>query len=114
MEEEILNYFNDTFHKVVISGKNLICLKVLDNKYRKYYTGVTLNYICYDLLKAKYRKSDVAKVILKLYENEQIKMLKCPHVRNFVIENKIGNWGTFPGRYNTDNKNYLKQFIKDE
>lgn len=113
MEEEILNYFNDTFHKVSNNGKNLTCLKVLDNKYRKYYTGVTLNYVCYDLLKAKYRKSNVARVILKLYQEQKIRMLFCPNVKEYVIENEVANYAS---KYNTYDsyENYLKQFIKDE
>ena len=44
IKEEILNYFNI---KVLPNTykHSRIALKVLDNKYRKYYTGVSLQYI---------------------------------------------------------------------
>jgi len=113
IEKEILKYLNDTFtffNKE--TGRTFNCLKVLDNKYRKYYTGVTLNYICYNLLKAKYSKSDVSKVLINLYENNQLKMLYCPNVKKYVIENKKGNYGS-NYYYGTSSIKYLEKFIKD-
>lgn len=107
IKEKILNYLN----------KN-VALKVLDNKYRKYYTGVTLNYICYDLLKAKYKKSDVCEVLLELHRETKIKSLFCPHIKNYVFENKkSGHYGfdSNSGYCLYSKKNlheYLKSLIK--
>lgn len=98
-------------------------LKVLDNKYRRLYTGVTLNYIVYDLLKAKYKKSDVAKHLLELHKSGGCRSLYCPNVDNYVIESPRSgheNFNTENGGGNntyTRNRNlhtYLKQFIRHE
>lgn len=116
LEEQILNYFSNTNKK---HGK--ACLRVLDNKYRMYYTGVTLNYITYNLLKAKYRKTDVAKIILKLQMEDKIRSLFCPNVKQYVFETLYtGNYSFSPStgtndwrpKYNVHT--YLKSFIKDE
>ena len=112
MEEEILNYFNS-------SGDST--LAVLDNRYRHYYTGVTLNYITYDLLKAKYRKSDVAKTLIELLKNKSIKSLWCGNVKNYVFENlKTPHWkfnsetGTHDMFFGYNIYKYLNTFIKNE
>ena len=114
MEEILLKYFT----------KLEASLEVLDNKYRKSYSGVTLQYVVYDLLKAQYRKSDVAKALLQLHKSMQIKSIYCPNVDNYVfmspyslITNFNHETGDNPqGRY-TQGYNlhkYLKQFIKNE
>jgi len=94
-------------------------LHVLDNRYRKYYTGVTLNYITYDLLKAKYRKSDVAKCLKELHLNGKIKSLRCPDIKQVVFENNQSMHVNYVrGGYGSTNievlHEYLNQFIKDE
>lgn len=114
IEKKILDYFNDTT-KHSIGSKGYFSFKVLDNKYKKYYTGVSLQYICYDLLKAKYRKSDVAKTLYNLYINQKIKCLYCPHVKKYVFGNiamvytGLYSEGGLPA-YQT-RIDYLKQFI---
>lgn len=112
MEEKILDYFNN-------SGNST--LTVLDNHYRHYYTGVTLNYITYDLLKAKYHKSDVAKTLIELLKNKSIKSLWCGNVRNYVFENlKTPHWrfdsetGTHGMWIKFNVYEYLNTFIKNE
>ena len=92
-------------------------LEVLDNKYRKYYTGVTLNYITYDLLKAKYKKSDIAKVLKKLVLEKEIKSLFCPHIKKVVFEPKAStHWNFIESGYGAYNEKYfveyMNQFIK--
>lgn len=116
MEEILLQYFT----KERKDGY----LNVIDNKYRKFYSGVKLNYIVYDLLKAKYHKSDVAKCLLKLHKEEKIKSIYCPDVDNYVFENPtttLSNFnpetgdnphGCYTKGYNVHK--YLKQFIKNE
>lgn len=108
MEEEILNYLN--------AGS---LLKVLDNKYRKHYTGVTLNYITYDLLKGKYKKSKVAECLLKLHKENQIKGLYCNNVNNYVLQPKTSlnlNFSIINGTHTYFPKRnlhkYLETFIK--
>jgi hypothetical protein len=115
MEEILLEYF---------TKRDDAYLDVMDNKYRKYYTGVTLNYITYDLLKAKFKKSNVAKCLLKLHQESRIKSIYCPNVKNYVFENfkyMAGNFdpqtGQHVGGYYTKGYNlhtYLNQFIKNE
>lgn len=119
LKEILLDYFNN-------SNPHTNKLKVIDNKYREYYTGVTLNYITYDLLKAKYHKSDVAKVLLELQINSEIKSLRCPDVKNYVFEktSHTGSYsrlspvtGTYDSKYMPTEYNvhkYLKSFIKNE
>lgn len=113
MEEEILKYLTP----------DKAYLKVLDNKYRRRYTGVTLSYITYELLKAKYKKSEVAKTLLKLQMEQKIKSLFCPDVKKYVFMSvKIGYWyfNHITGAHSDYGKskynvhNYLKQFIKHE
>lgn len=116
MEEltnKILNYFN--------KNKDDCKLEVLDNKYKKYYTGVTLNYITYDLLKAKYRKSNVAEVLLNLHKNGEIHSLYCGDIENIVFESKKSeHWNFNPKtgvhQYKSNNNlhEYLKKFIKND
>lgn len=113
MEEEILNYFNHSYPKGNV-------VKPIDNKYCKYYTGVTLRYITYSLLKAKYKKSEVAKCLLDLHKSGKIKGLYCNGVKNYVIQPK----GTYNGNFSqiTGDSNwgvpginlhkYLETFIK--
>lgn len=114
IKEKILEYLNSTEKK----GMYPFCLKVLDNKYRNYYTGVTLNYITYELLKAKYKKSNVAECLVELYENNEIKSLYCGDVKNVVFESKRSPHGTFSSTSSYDEKytlqyfnNYMNQFI---
>lgn len=114
IKEKILKYLNSNEG----TGKPPTLLKVLDNKYRNYYTGVTLNYITYDLFKAKYKKSDVTKCLVELYNNKEIKSLYCPNVKNVVFENKKSAHGTFTLTSEYDEKytlqyfnNYMNQFI---
>jgi len=113
IKDKILSYLNEGFHK-----KHPSFLRVLDNKYRSAYTGVTLNYITYDLLKAKYRKSDVAKSLKELFFNKQINSLFCPHIKKVVFENKkTRNYGFFNdfGFHNmTYFNDYINKFIKNE
>ncbi len=112
IKEEILKYFNDNI------GGNKKILKVLDNKYREYYTGVTLNYITYDLFKAKYKKSDVTKALKELFLNKEIKSLFCPHIQKVVFEPiSSHHWSFFSGYANYDLEyfeNYMNNFIKNE
>ena len=115
IKEKILQYLNDT------SDKYKMKLKVLDNKYSKYYTGVTLNYITYDLLKAKYKKSDVAKVLKELFLNEEIKSLFCPDIKKVVFEPKTSTHWSFHSDYLQQTQhnleyfeNYMNKFIKNE
>lgn len=108
MEEEILKYLTP----------DKITLKVLDNKYRDNYTGVTLSYITYDLLKAKYRKSEVANTLLRLHKEKKIKSLFCPDVQEYVfMSKKCGYWNfdsetgtSYSSKYNVHT--YLNKFIK--
>lgn len=121
LKEKILKYLNDT--KYDRAGRNFV-LKVLDNKYRTYYTGVTLNYITYTLLKAKYKKKDVAQVLFELHQDKELNAIRCPDIQNVVFECKRCPYGTFGDNYSGDNtdpnnirglqyfKNYLR--IKDE
>lgn len=110
MEEEILNYLHP----------DKVQLKVLNNKYKKYYSGVTLPYITYYLLKAKYRKSKVAEILLKLHQEKKIRSLFCPDIQQYVFNSKkCGYWNFDPTTGGTtgygERKNihiYLKQFIK--
>ena len=112
IKEEILKYFNDNI------GGNKKILKVLDNKYREYYTGVTLNYITYDLFKAKYKKSDVTKALKELFLNKEIKSLFCPNIKKVVFEPiSSHHWSFFGGYANYGLEyfeNYMNQFIKNE
>lgn len=78
LEKEILNYFNDTIYNCH--------LRVLNNKYLKGYSGVSLNYITYDLLKAKYSKRNVAKTLLNLHKNGNIKSIYCKDINKYVFE----------------------------
>lgn len=111
LTEKLLNYFNKTNKKT---------LEVLDNKYRTYYTGVSLNYLTYDLLKAKYKKSEVASCLLDLHKTEQIKGLYCNDIKKYVLEPLRSNHGNFSpitgdsdwGVNGTNLHIYLKQFIK--
>lgn len=110
LEKELLNYFNKT---------NSRELEVLDNKYRKFYTGVSLNYLTYDLLKAKYKKSEIAKCLLNLHKTGKIKSIFCKDVNKYVFESEKSfhrNFNIITG-YNYGGKNlheYLKQFIKNK
>ena len=112
IKEKILQYLNNT------SDRYRMKLKVLDNKYSKYYTGVTLNYITYDLLKAEYKKSDVAKVLKELFLNKEIKSLFCPDIKKVVFEPKTStHWSFYTGysKYNLEYfENYINKFIKNE
>lgn len=114
IKEKILEYLNSTEKK----GMYPFYLKVLDNKYRNYYTGVTLNYITYELLKAKYKKSNVAECLVELYGNNEINSLYCGDVKNVVFESKRSHHGTFISASSYDEKytlqyfnNYMNQFI---
>jgi len=112
IEKDILDYFNNNFTTRKENGMIITSLHVLDNKYKSYYSGVSLNYICYDLLKAKYKKSEVAKILLKLLIERQIRALYCPNVKKYVFENKKGNYSS---SFVSDNlKDYLNSFIKNE
>jgi|694.fasta_scaffold65876_5 hypothetical protein len=112
IKEKILKYLNDN------PDSKKRTLKVLDNKYCKYYTGVTLNYITYNLLKAEYKKSDVTKVLKELFLNKEIKALFCPDVKKVVFEPKNSqHWSFFGGYYDYSLEyfeNYMNQFIKNE
>lgn len=88
IQDQILIYFKDTTKDRLNSRGNYWSFKVLDNKYKYFYTGVSIQYICYDLFKAKYRKSDVAQAIYNLVINDEIKTLYCPHVKKHVFCNK--------------------------
>lgn len=122
IKEKILKYLNNTFSSDYISKSYL--LKVLDNKYKPYYSGVTLRYITYTLLKAKYKKKDVAQVLFELQQEKEINAIRCPDIQDIVFECKRCPYGTFGDHYSGDNtdpnnnrglqyfKNYLK--IKDE
>ena len=89
MEEEILNYFNNT-----ANGK---FIRALDNNYKKYYTGVTLRYITYKVLKAKYKKSEVAECLLNLHKTSQIKGLFCSDIKQYVLEPLLSkSWNEWP------------------
>ena len=77
IKEELLNYFNYTKTNRLI---------VLDNKYRHFYTGVTLQYLTYELFKAKYSKSNVAQALKELLLDKQIKCLNCPNIKKIVFE----------------------------
>lgn len=77
IKEELLNYFNYTKTDRLI---------VLDNKYRHFYTGVTLQYLTYELFKAKYSKSNVAQALKELLLDKQIKSLNCPNIKKIVFE----------------------------
>lgn len=109
LEKKLLNYFNKTNNRT---------LEVLNNKYRKYYTGVSLNYLTYNLLKAQYKKSEVAKCLLNLHKSEKIKSLFCNDINKYVFEPKKSFHGNFNFKTGYDyynNKNlhkYLEQFIK--
>ena len=115
IDENLLNYFNKS---------NTRCLEVLDNKYRNYYTGVTVNYLTYNLLKGKYRKSDVSKSLLMLHKEGQIKSLFCPDIKKYVFESRKSNHGGFSSEtggydgYASSQKEknvhtYLETFIKN-
>lgn len=111
IKEEILNYFSISVLPNSYIHRN-ISLKVLDNKYRKYYTGVSLQYIVYDLLKAKYRKSEVCEVLCELVENNKIQPLYCPNVKKIVFERPNNIHSAY---YRTTQKKvleYLKTFIR--
>lgn len=107
MENEILNYL--TPDKVV--------LVPLDKKYKHGYTGVTLRYITYSVLKAKYKKRDVAEMLLKLHKEGKIRSLFCPDVEEYVfMSKKCAYWnfnredGTaYTKKYNLHT--YLEKFI---
>lgn len=114
MEQIILEYFNKNNNRT---------LSVLDNKYRKHYTGVTLNYITYNLLKAKYKKYEVARILRELFKSNKIRSLFCNDIKQYVFENTKSNHWSFSVITGTHwsssmgNKNiyeYLKQFTKDE
>lgn len=108
IEKEILEYFNSNKNIAYKSG----FLKVLDNKYRRYYTGVSLQYVVYDLLKAKYRKSDVCKVLYDLIERGTLTAIYCPNVKKIVFENLHTGHTRY---FNTSKEKvleYLKSFIR--
>lgn len=83
-----------------------IYLRVLDNKYRKFYTGVTLRYITYHVLKGKYKKQYVAKALKELHLQGDIRSLYCREVNNFVFEPITSKHWNFE----TMNANLLSQF----
>jgi hypothetical protein len=111
MEEKILEYFNDVIHNY--------SLKVLDNKYRKAYTGVSINYVTYDLLKGKYPKRKVAEFLLRCHKEAKIFSIFCPDVKKYVFEPKgslVGNYNIVTGApfYGNSNKNvhvFLEKII---
>ena len=115
IKNDLLNYFNESKSRY---------LKPLDNKYRDSYTGVTINYLTYDLFKAKYRKSDIAQVLLELQQQSEIKSIFCPDIKKFVFEpikshhtgfcNETGGYQGYvnpPKQRNVHT--YLKTFIKN-
>jgi hypothetical protein len=85
IQEQILKYFENVTEDKLSANGNYWSFKVLDNKYKRYYTGVTLQYICYELFKAKYRKSDVAEALLDLWINHKIKFMFCRDVKKNVF-----------------------------
>ena len=111
IKEEILNYFNirvlpDTYKQ------SRIALKVLDNKYRKYYTGVSLQYIVYDLLKGKYKKSEVCKILHELVTTNQIQPLYCSDVEKIVFERPNNIHSSYFRTTREKVLKYLETFIK--
>ena len=111
LKQKIVDYFTESFIKIHKENKRNV-LRPLDNKYREYYTGVTLNYIVYDLLKAKYKKKDVVTVLKELYSDARIKMLKCPDINKMVFEKLTGPYGgTCNGYGSRDHYNYLDSFL---
>ena len=111
IKEEILNYFNIKVLPNTHRHRN-ICLKVLDNKYRKYYTGVSLQYIVYDLLKGKYKKSEVCKILHELVVTNQIQPLYCPDVKKIVFERPNNIHSSYFRTTKEKVLKYLETFIK--
>lgn len=111
LKQKIVDYFTDVF---IITHKDfkINAFKPLDNKYRKYYTGITLNYITYDLLKAKYKKKEVVSVLKELYDNTQIKMLICRDIKKTVFEKIKGPYGCRNTDYGSKSHyDYLNSFL---
>lgn len=111
LKKEIIGYFTEKFrikHRGIVTN----VFKPLDNKYREYYTGVTLNYITYDLLKAKYKKRDVVSVLKELYDKGVIKMLTCPDIKKRVFEKAKGPYGCRSTDYGSQTHyDYLNSFL---
>lgn len=106
IKESILKY---------LSASKYPQLTVLDNKYKPYYTGVTINYITYTLLKARYRRADVAKCLLDLHKDRLIKVLYCNDVSRIVFMNKNITYSDLsPGdRYGRNNYEYYANYMND-
>ena len=66
-------------------------------------------YIIYDLLKAKYRKSDVCKVLYDLIKNDVIQAIHCPTVKKIVFETLKS--GHYPYVFTTKVK--VLEYLKD-
>ena len=111
IKEEILNYFNITVFPNTNEHSRMF-LKVLDNKYRKYYTGVSLQYIVYDLLKGKYKKSEVCKTLHELVATNQIQPLYCPDVKKIVFERPNNIHRSYFRTTKEKVLKYLETFIK--
>lgn len=117
ISEEILEYFNRSaplYKKGRFKGRHYPkgYLNVLDNKYRNFYTGVSLQYIVYDLLKSKYKKTDVCKALFNLISNDKLKAIYCINVRKIVFENINIDHNIYHMTSKQKVLNYLKEYIK--
>ena len=117
IKEKILNYFNDTAtfkakHDGIVRPYRSGALKVLNNKYKKYYTGVTLTYLTYILLKAKYKKYEVAQTLYNMIESGEIKAIYCPDIKKIVFEQKQMGHKYYYKTSKSEVLLYLKTFIK--
>jgi hypothetical protein len=117
IENKILNYFNDTATYKSKSDKVIRpyrsgALKVLNNKYKLYYTGVTLQYLTYILLKAKYKKHEVAETLYNMIDSDTIKAIYCPDIKKIVFEQRNMGHDYYYQTSKNEVLKYLQTFIK--
>lgn len=96
IKEKILEYFDVDYELPKLDSPH-------EDHYsysRKYYTGVTFNYIKEYVLENNYNSTDVKDVLIELYENEELRGLHCGYVKDFVFEPKKGH--NYTGHYNSE------------
>lgn len=97
MKEIILHYF----------GRGCL-LKVLDrHPFKKYYTGVTLEYIHEYVLSKEYPFIEVGIAVKELVESFNLRMLYCGHLNDIVFETLASQHWSYNSYYGSYVNPYL-------